>query len=115
MSVIIYRELAQNMPPETQQWLEDRNQLIVVEDKQGNLHYIVENDTPRPSEVTEAIVGSKDRAGCTLGFGVYDDAGNRIGMYRSIDRAEAAAAKAVTVTLDSDEGVEWDSIDASSH
>lgn len=114
MSVIVYRELdANRMPEHVMNWLEVRGQLIWVEDKKGNEHCIVENDLPRDPEITEAIIGGGAYGpGLTLGFGVYDDEGNRIGMYSSVDRAEAAAEKARVVTLDSDEGMEWDSISA---
>lgn len=110
MSVIIYRELSPDMPEHVRDWLEIRGQLIEIQDKQGNSHFIVENDLPRDPEVTEGIIGNEHAPGCTIGFGVYDDEGNRIGMYRSIDRAEAAADRARVVTVDSDEGMEWDSI-----
>lgn len=111
MAVIIYRELAPDMPDHVRDWLEVRGQLIEIQDKKGNTHFIIENDIPRDAEVTEGIVGNRSQAGCTVGFGVYDDEGNRIGMYSSVERAEAAAEKARVVTLDSDEGMEWDSID----
>jgi hypothetical protein len=109
MAVLIYRELSPEMPSFVTEWLDARGQLIEVEDKKGNTHFIVENDVPRDPEITEAIVGPP---GCTIGFGVYDDEGNRIGMYATVGRAEEAADKARVVTAESDEGMEWDSIDA---
>ena len=111
MAVLIYRELSPEMPDHVREWLDVRGQLIEVEDKKGNSHFIIENDTPRDPEVTEGIVGNAYQPGCTIGFGVYDDEGNRIGMYKSVDRAEAAAQQARVVTAESDEGMEWDSIE----
>ena len=110
MAVIIYRELDPNMPQHIADWLEARGQLVWVLDKKGKEHAIVENDLPRPAEITEAIIGGGAYGpGLTLGFGVYDDEGNRIGMYASVDRAEEAARKAAVVTLESDTDFEWDS------
>lgn len=111
MAVIIYRELSPEMPDHVYTWLDVRGQLIEVQDKKGKTHYIIENDLPRSPEVTEAIVGNAIQPGCTLGFGVYDDEGNRLGMFASVARAEEAAEKARVVTVDSDEGLEWDSIE----
>jgi hypothetical protein len=111
MAVIVYRELNPDMPDHIAEWLENRGQLIWVLDKKGKEHAIVENDTPRPAEITEAIVGGEVYGpGLTIGFGVYDDEGNRIGMYASVDRAEQAAAKATVVSLESDKEFEWDSV-----
>lgn len=115
MATIVYRELNPDMPDHVANWLEVRGQLIWVLDKKGVEHAIVENDLPRDPEITEAIIGGGAYGpGLTLGFGVYDDEGNRIGMYNSVDKAEAAAKAAQVVTLDSDEGMEWDSISGDS-
>ena len=112
MAVIVYRELNPDMPEHIREWFDVRGQLIDVQDKKGNLHCIVENDLPRDPEITEAIIGGPIYGpGLTLGFGVYDDEGNRIGMYSSVERAETAAEKARIVTLESDAEVEWDSFD----
>jgi hypothetical protein len=112
MSVLIYRELdAANIPPHVAEWLEVRGQLVYVLDKKGNEHAIVENDLPRDPEISEAIIGGPVYGpGLTIGFGVYDDEGNRIGMYNSVAKAEAAAEQARVVTLDSDDDMEWDSV-----
>lgn len=112
MSVIIYRELDPNMPDHVRDWLEARQQLIEILDQKGNSHFIIENDLPRDPEVTEGIVGGGPYGpGCTIGFGVYTDEGERVGMYRTVERAEEAAAKARVVSAESDEGMEWDSIE----
>lgn len=108
MAVVVYRELSPEMPEHVRQWLDKRSQLIEIQDKKGNTHYIIENDTPRDAEVTEAIVGPP---GCTIGFGVYTDEGNRVGMYRDVKGAEEAAQKARMVSFESDIEVEWDSVD----
>ena len=104
--LLTLRELNPDMPQHVVDWLEARGQLIEVQDKKGKSHFIVENDLPRDTEVTVAIVTE-----CTLGFGVYDDEGNRLGMYRDVARAEEAADKARVVTAESDEGMEWDSVE----
>jgi hypothetical protein len=114
MSVIVYRELA-NIPSHVEKWLDERGQLIVIQDSKKNSHYLIENDLPREPTITEAIVGGGPYGkGCTIGFALFTDEGDRIGSYRSLDRAIAAAETAKIVTSveaeQEDEGFEWDSI-----
>ena len=113
MSVIIYRELSPEIPVEVQEWLDARGQLLEVVDKKGKSHFIIENDVPRDIEVTEAIVGNDTQPGLTIGFGVYTDEGERVGMYATVQNAEAAAEKARVVSVESDKGMEWDSVEGS--
>jgi len=118
MSVTIYRELSD---PELSliTWLEDRDQLFVVQDPRGVEHMYVDNSTPRDSFVSEMIVGGPlvPYAGCTKGFALFSDEGDFIAEYSRIDAAERAAASVrpvVTVEVDDDDqakGLSWNSVD----
>jgi hypothetical protein len=119
-TLTIYRELG-DPSPGLIEWLQARDQLFPVVDDKGKERYYVENDTPRPQDISEEIVGSDPsfpgttpHAGCTVGFALFDDDGTKVGTYRSLDRAEKAAARARVVVVsevDVESDPEWDSID----
>lgn len=132
--VYVYREIA-NPSPSLMQWLDVRGQLFEIQDPKGKTHLYIENDIPRDADINEEIVGretrktvdAKGRAmvfpgveGCTIGFALFAE--NRetgtfdhIGTFRSLDRAEKAAAGAKVVIRADVEGDEpdetWDSMD----
>ena len=101
----IYRELG-DPPADLRQWLEDRDQLFTPLDNKGRERTYVENDFPRPSEITREIVGDEPGKGsqyatypgCTVGFAVFDAAGQFVGQFNALDKAERAVAGA-TVKL----------------
>lgn len=97
----IFREVG-DLSPHATQWLEARNQLFVVEGPDGKEHTFVENDTPREADVTLDIVAN------TTGYALFDDEGEYIGSYRSLDRAIAAQAGAKFVVKADVEGAEPD-------
>jgi len=92
--VQIYRELGE-APVHTLEWLEKRGQLFNVIDPKGKEHVFVDNDLPRDSEITEALVGN------TVGFALFTEDGEYVGSYRALDRAIAAQKGArLVVTAD---------------
>lgn len=96
MAVQVYREIA-DPSPTLLQWLEERDQLYPVIDDKGKERLYVENDFPRDADISEELVGGRQFPGCTVGFALFDDDGNFIGSYRSLDRALAAQASARVV------------------
>ena len=118
-TLTIYRELG-DPSPTLIEWLEVRDQLFPVVDDKGKERLYVENDTPRPQDINEEIVGggnwegASPHAGCTVGFALFDDEGNKVGVYRSLDRAVRAAATAkvvVQTAVDVEPDEEWNSND----
>ena len=97
----IFREVGELSPLATK-WLELRNQLFVIESPDGKEHIFVENDTPRDSEITLDIVKN------TIGYALFDDEGEYIGSYRSLDRAIMAQLGAKIVVQADVEGAEPD-------
>ena len=114
--VYVYREIA-DPSPSLMEWLDVRGQLFEIQDPKGKTHLYIENDIPRDADITEEIVGRQTQVikdgkgrpmsfpgmeGCTVGFALFAenrDAGtfDHIGTYRSLDRAEKAAAGAKVV------------------
>lgn len=114
----IYRELG-GASADLLQWLEDRDQLFQPVDAQGRERTFVENDFPRPSEITREIVGDSPGMGsqfatypgCTIGFAVFDPQGQFVAEFRSLDRAVKAVAGAkikldVDIDIPEDEAAE---------
>ncbi len=117
MAVHIYRELS-DPTPSLYTWLEERDQLFVVQDPKGIEHIYIDNGTPRDAVITEEIVGIEGIfPGCTKSFALFSEDGDFIAEYARIDAAERAAAKVKTVvvnTVDEDDpakGLSWNSID----
>lgn len=112
----IYRELG-DPSPSLVAWLEARDQLYPVIDNRGRERLYVENDTPRPEDITEEIVGNPTGIpfkGCTVGFALFDQEGQHVGTYATLVRAEEAARSAkvvVTTNVDVQPDAGWDSID----
>lgn len=107
--VQIFRELGERTPQNILDWLELRGQLFTVVDPKKNEHLFIDNDLPRDVEITDAIMAS------TIGFALFDDEGEYIGSYRSLDRAAAAQAGAkrvVKADLDMDDAPDEDVLEA---
>lgn len=100
--VQIFRELGDRVPQGTIEWLDKRGQLFNVIDPKKNEHLFVDNDLPRDVEITQAIVAG------TIGFALFDDEGEYIGSYRSLDRAIAAQSGAKLVVKADVDDVEPD-------
>lgn len=107
----IYRELAPTAPRDLIEWLDARDQLFQPTDAKGVERTFVENDFPRPSEITREIVGDEPGMGsqyatypgCTIGFAVFDQQGQFVAEFRSLDRAQRAVAGAkVQLAVDID-------------
>jgi len=89
-AVYVYRELG-DAPDSLLDWLEKRNQLYVIVRDNGDEHVFIDNELPRDSEITNAIIAN------TKGFALFTEEGDYIGSYRSLDRAIAAQGSARVV------------------
>lgn len=111
----IYRELG-DPPADLLAWLEARDQLFTPIDPKGRERIYVENDFPRPSEITREIVGDEPGKGsqyatypgCTVGYAVFNAAGEFVGQFNALDKAERAVAGAkvklaVDIDIESDD------------
>ncbi len=117
MSVHIYRELS-DPSPSLIVWLDERDQLFVVQDPRGIEHNYIDNDTPRDAFINEEIVGLDGVfPGCTKGFALFSEDGDFIAEFARIDTATRAAEKVQTVVVVADDeddpaqGLSWNSID----
>ena len=108
--VAIFRELGEHAPQNILDWLELRGQLYPLTDPKTKIeHLFIDNDLPRDVEITDAIMAS------TVGFALFDEDGEYIGSYRSLDRASAAQAGAkrvVKADLDMDDAPDEDVLEA---
>lgn len=107
----IYRELG-SIPGDLANYLGARDQLYEVEDPSGKLHYFVDDELPRDSEITDDIIRH------TASFALFvdtDDGPEHVATYGSlVDAIEARQAAKVTVVAPQVElekaGTTWDSI-----
>ena len=94
---VIYREIG-NASEALLNWLDERQQLWVIEDDKGTERNYVDNDTPRDASITPMIVEA------TTGFSLFpEQGGKRIGTYRDLLKAISAQERArVVVTAEVD-------------
>ena len=101
-STQIFREIHQDNEG-LLSWLDGRNQLYIITDPKGKEHVFVDNDIPRDSDITPMIVEN------TVGFALFDDNGEYVASFRSLDKAiEAQQGARLVITTDVD--VEADEI-----
>ena len=99
IGTMIYREIG-NADEATLNWLDARGQLFTILDDKNVEHMFVDNEAPRDSEISLAIVEG------TTGYTIFTENGDRVGSYRDLAKAISAQSRAKIIV--SSEVVEED-------